>query len=138
MSIDSCQNKKPADQCHMTISQAQMKSLRMFIRRRSRARWRLKKIYRSITTLQYERSISWSIDSCQNKLLSRIRLPPRPLRNTSIWVIWGRKTCLSSQMLLQFFLLCALTRLLSCNTFALLLRRTIEPFSCTYSFSTLS
>ena len=35
MSIDSCQSKKPADQCHMTLLRAQMQSLRMFIRHRA-------------------------------------------------------------------------------------------------------
>ena len=44
MTIDSCQNKKPADQCYMTIARAQMSSVRVFTRRQSPARWRAKRL----------------------------------------------------------------------------------------------
>ena len=41
--LTAVKNSKRADQCHMPTSRAQMLSLRMFIRRRSSARWRPKK-----------------------------------------------------------------------------------------------
>ena len=69
--------QKPADQCHMTISWAQMYSLSVFIRRQTRNTAPKENIQVSLGqlmkasymfTIWFGTSISWSSHSCQNKL----------------------------------------------------------------------
>ena len=77
MSIDSCQNKKPADPCHMTTSRAKIslwgcllnaESRKMAPKENKQVNLGQLRHAAYILAIWYGKSISWSIDSCQDKV----------------------------------------------------------------------